>query len=361
MAGNAVKVRTPSGWVDLAYVATGPQGPAGPVGPQGAQGQLLEYACVFGWGATLSVAGGTAKTLPLGAATSSAPAGAFQPQADNGVLIRDAGYYACFASIYCQTATSCHAMLSGAPDSWGYIGESYDATSGQRIYTVAGVQYFAAGARVYANAAPVATATCQLRELSIVRVGAGPIGPKGDRGDPGATPGAIPVRTSIPTSPVNGEEMYLQTAAMATAGILWHFRYNGAVWQFLGGHPWRIPGGAAFTAAGNNTWQAWTNGPTFVVPWTGVWRFVTQAIYLQANAAGLTEGRLSWARNGTNVGKTAGFVATAQWQEGPTVCDSVDIACVAGETVRLNVYAYAGGFSAGSLDSDAYAECKQIG
>ena len=45
MAGNAVKVRAPSGWVDLAYVATGPQGVKGDTGPGvaagGSTGQLL--------------------------------------------------------------------------------------------------------------------------------------------------------------------------------------------------------------------------------------------------------------------------------------------------------------------------------
>jgi hypothetical protein len=38
VSNNAVRVKSPSGWVDLAYLATGPQGAQGVQGPQGAVG-----------------------------------------------------------------------------------------------------------------------------------------------------------------------------------------------------------------------------------------------------------------------------------------------------------------------------------
>lgn len=58
-----------------------------------------------------------------------------------------------------------------------------------------------------------------------------------DRLDLIATPTLV---TSMPGSPTDGDEVFLQTAAMATAGLCWHFRYEASAssahkWEFLGG------------------------------------------------------------------------------------------------------------------------------
>jgi hypothetical protein len=50
------------------------------------------------------------------------------------------------------------------------------------------------------------------------------------------------VVTALPGSPVDGQEIYYQSAAMATAGVAWHLRYRAGAtgsykWEFLGGAP----------------------------------------------------------------------------------------------------------------------------
>jgi hypothetical protein len=46
--------------------------------------------------------------------------------------------------------------------------------------------------------------------------------------------------SSLPVSPVDGDECYFQTSNMANAGVVWHLRYRAAIsdsskWEFLGG------------------------------------------------------------------------------------------------------------------------------
>ena len=47
--------------------------------------------------------------------------------------------------------------------------------------------------------------------------------------------------SALPGSPVDGQEVYFQDTAMATAGVVWHLRYRAAggtyKWEFLGGAP----------------------------------------------------------------------------------------------------------------------------
>lgn len=47
--------------------------------------------------------------------------------------------------------------------------------------------------------------------------------------------------TTLPGSPVDGDEIYYQTSGMAATGTVWHLRYNSAEatykWEFLGGSP----------------------------------------------------------------------------------------------------------------------------
>lgn len=51
-----------------------------------------------------------------------------------------------------------------------------------------------------------------------------------------------PVVAALPLAAAHGQEMYLQTAAMAVDGVMWHFRFNSTSaspykWEFLGGSP----------------------------------------------------------------------------------------------------------------------------
>lgn len=71
----------------------------------------------------------------------------------------------------------------------------------------------------------------------------GPQGTQGIQGIQGPTGPAhvIPVVTALPGSPADGDEIFLQTSAMATARLMWHLRYRAAgttyKWEFVGGPP----------------------------------------------------------------------------------------------------------------------------
>ena len=59
---------------------------------------------------------------------------------------------------------------------------------------------------------------------------------------PPAPASSIPLLDVLPSTPVNGQEIYYQNAAMLTEGVMWHLRYNantpGAYkWIFVGGSP----------------------------------------------------------------------------------------------------------------------------
>jgi len=71
---------------------------------------------------------------------------------------------------------------------------------------------------------------------------------KGDTGATGATGPNHPLVSSLPASPANGQEVYFQTAAMQTAGVMWHLRYRSLnvdgtantsayKWEYVGGAP----------------------------------------------------------------------------------------------------------------------------
>lgn len=80
----------------------------------------------------------------------------------------------------------------------------------------------------------------------------------------------IPVVTALPGGPTDGDEIYLQTAAMATAKTMWRLRYRAAItkWEFIGGAPMRSETGGGTTST-SATPAVWTGGPTITVPVTG--------------------------------------------------------------------------------------------
>lgn len=55
-------------------------------------------------------------------------------------------------------------------------------------------------------------------------------------------PGVV---SSLPGSPSDGDEVYYQNAAMATAGIMWHLRYRSAA---SGSYKWEVIGAEALMA-----------------------------------------------------------------------------------------------------------------
>ena len=69
----------------------------------------------------------------------------------------------------------------------------------------------------------------------------------------------FPIVSTLPGAPADGQIVMFQTAAMATDGVVWSFRYRAAAannkWEFIGGGPWRsqpvITGGAAAPSTAN--------------------------------------------------------------------------------------------------------------
>src|SRR5688572_16031518 len=78
---------------------------------------------------------------------------------------------------------------------------------------------------------------------------------------------------ALPGSPVDGQEVYFQSAAMATDGVLWHLRYRAASagpykWEFLGGSPLTAIEDAQVTTASTSPVELGT-GPLVVLPLAG--------------------------------------------------------------------------------------------
>lgn len=115
----------------------------------------------------------------------------------------------------------------------------------------------------------------------------------GPTGAPGAPGGAGSLVSALPGSPVNGQEIYFQTAAMAAAGVVWHLRYRSAAtgsykWEFVGGREIVSSAGASgtFTTANTSTFTSWTNGPSLTVPLAGDYDITPRLGIGWANAGG---------------------------------------------------------------------------
>lgn len=81
--------------------------------------------------------------------------------------------------------------------------------------------------------------------------------------------------STLPASPVDGQEVYFQSSSMATAGVVWNLRYRAGggtyKWEFLGGSPLTDEtgyGGTESTTSTSYTDLA-TVGPSITVPLAG--------------------------------------------------------------------------------------------
>lgn len=112
------------------------------------------------------------------------------------------------------------------------------------------------------------------------------------RASPGVvgTPGnfAQKLWTVLPTSPVDGQEIYYQNAAMASGGVVWHLRYNTGnttpyKWEFVGGSS-MFAGPLGDITTSSTSLIPLTSGPTMTVPISGVYmaRVETQVVANQA-------------------------------------------------------------------------------
>lgn len=122
----------------------------------------------------------------------------------------------------------------------------------------------------------VYTASGGWQDIALV----GPQGPQGIqgiqgvKGDTGQV-GTVPTRvTSLPGSPVDGQECYY--VADATNGVLWHLKYNAGSaspykWEFVGGPPLRaaIVTTETFNGTTNVFSDLATPGPSVTLPLAG--------------------------------------------------------------------------------------------
>lgn len=80
--------------------------------------------------------------------------------------------------------------------------------------------------------------------------------------------------TTLPAAPVDGQEAFYQSAAMATPGMVWHFRYRAGSgsaykWEFVGGPPLFAEVIAQETASAQIFGDLTTVGPTVTLPLAG--------------------------------------------------------------------------------------------
>jgi hypothetical protein len=127
----------------------------------------------------------------------------------------------------------------------------------------------------------------------------------------------IPLVAALPTSPVDGEEVYFQDATLAPEGIIWHLRYKdvatypGFHWEYVGGSRWESPDYAnrsAFNTANITSYIDLSNsGISYTIPRHGVYCYGFHSI-LYPNAVGgqfhITPGRngAAWTNNHLRIG-----------------------------------------------------------
>lgn len=128
--------------------------------------------------------------------------------------------------------------------------------------------------------------------------------------------------TALPGAPVDGQEIYYQSAAMATDGIAWHLRYRAASasaykWELVGGAPLVNEVLSSEALAGWVSSAAFSgisaNDPNVTVPLAGDYE-ATTVVSLSLNAAGATFAlgvKVGATEPIANTNSTNGYAATA--------------------------------------------------
>ena len=130
-----------------------------------------------------------------------------------------------------------------------------------------------------------------------------------------------PLVSTLPGSPADGDTIYYQTTAMATAGVVWTLRYRSGggtyKWEFTGGPSLSNVALGANVTATTNTHATKTGGPSLTIPLAGEYVIAWGAL-VGASVSAAYAGILPF-YNGTAVG-TASDLELAQ---GTTVFVSV--------------------------------------
>ncbi len=115
----------------------------------------------------------------------------------------------------------------------------------------------------------------------------GPAGPAGPTGPAGPN---VPLVSSLPTSPPDGQTVHFQSAAMASAGVIWQLRYRAAApgpykWEFVGGSGLHAGGG--YISSSSTTYLGGTAGPALTLPLAGEYEAdISGRLYQLGNTAG---------------------------------------------------------------------------
>jgi hypothetical protein len=150
--------------------------------------------------------------------------------------------------------------------------------------------------------------------------------------------GGIALVSALPGVVVDGQECYYQNAAMATAGVIWHFRYRNAKWEFLGGGilaATQASAGGTQSTANVSTVAAMTNTPSLVTPLAGFYRICAAGAIL-GGAAGPGDARVFVCETGASVSRGAQFNWPSTAQGGTVGLDCVN-ALSAGTTLDLRI------------------------
>lgn len=82
----------------------------------------------------------------------------------------------------------------------------------------------------------------------------------------------VPIVSALPSSGIDGQIIRFQSAAMATLGIVWEFRYRSGLtypWEFVGGGSWFVQIITAETTASTTYADLATVGPSITMPLKG--------------------------------------------------------------------------------------------
>lgn len=147
----------------------------------------------------------------------------------------------------------------------------------------------------------------------------------------------IPRVTSLPGSPVDGQEVYY--VADATNGVLWHLRYNAAggsyKWEFVGGAGLQS-GPSGFMTRTTTVEAALTSGPTIVLPLKGEYHVYLE-VSVVSGAVGAYTGNARFGRNGSNFGVAAFVSGSVSGTGGRTSMQALASTSTAGDTLNILV------------------------
>jgi microcystin-dependent protein len=183
---------------------------------------------------------------------------------------------------------------SGVPAHAHTITESVQSNSGNQVAIGSNPATAPNNASTNSNAAADAAATHEnmppwcavayIVKATGVQIDSGGalVGPQGPPGV-SATP---PLVSALPASPIDGQECYLQTAAMAAVGAVWRLRYRAASasaykWESLGGAPLALEGQSASTTLASMT----PFGTGTVLPCAGDYLMQFGGTYTRTNTA----------------------------------------------------------------------------